>query len=135
MPSPDNAAPRLTYTPEALAACEKSLRTILTKIGPRGTKLILIGGMTPRFIVGTAPADMEEHIGTPDVDIVVGVSLATDEDEAYRTLQQNLKDAKFALSGYFPATLLGCVHAATSSAVLPTSRHHRPRDNHPGSCS
>jgi peptidoglycan hydrolase-like protein with peptidoglycan-binding domain len=96
MPSPDNAAPRLTYTPEALAACEKALRTILTKIGPWGTKLILIGGMTPRFIVGTAPADMEEHIGTTDVDIVVGVSLATDEDEAYRTLQQNLKDAQFA---------------------------------------
>jgi len=26
--------PRAEYSPEALAACEKALRTILTKIGP-----------------------------------------------------------------------------------------------------
>jgi hypothetical protein len=88
--------PRLLYTPEALAACEKALRTILTKVGPWGNKLILIGGMTPRYLVGSAPVDIEDHVGTTDVDIVVGVALATDEDEAYRNLQQNLKDAQFA---------------------------------------
>jgi hypothetical protein len=37
--------PQHLYTPEALEACEKALRTILTKIGPWGGKLILIGGM------------------------------------------------------------------------------------------
>ena len=83
--------PRLVYTPEALAACEKALRTILTNIGPWGTRLFLIGGMTPRYLVGTVPQEMREHIGSTDLDIVVGVSLATEEAEAYRTLQQNLR--------------------------------------------
>jgi hypothetical protein len=84
------------YTPEALAACEKALRTILTKIGPWGQRLILIGGMTPRYLVGPLPLDIEEHVGTTDLDVVVGVTVSTEEEEAYRTLQQNLKEARFA---------------------------------------
>jgi hypothetical protein len=84
------------YTPQALEACEKALRTILTKVGPWGGKLILIGGMAPKYIVGNAPMDMKEHVGTTDLDVVVGVTISTEEDEAYRTLQQNLKDARFA---------------------------------------
>jgi len=83
----------MALCPEALAACEKALRTILTNIGPWGDKLI--GGMTPRYLVGTVPQDMSEHIGSTDLDIVVGVTLATEEAEAYRTLQQNLRDAHF----------------------------------------
>jgi len=38
---------------------------------------------------------MREHNGSTDLDIVVGVSLAT-EAEVYRTLQQNLRAAQFA---------------------------------------
>jgi hypothetical protein len=96
MASPESTNPRLLYTPQALAACEKALRTILTNIGPWGTRLFLIGGMTPRYLVGTVPQEMREHIGSTDLDIVVGVSLATEEAEAYRTLQQNLRAAQFA---------------------------------------
>jgi len=88
--------PRAVYTPEALAACEKALRTILTKVGPWGQRLVLIGGMTPRYLVGRLPVDVKEHIGTTDLDIVVGVMISTEEEEAYRTLQQNLRDARFA---------------------------------------
>jgi len=95
MASPESTNPRLVYTPEALAACEKALRTILTNIGPWGTRLFLIGGMTPRYLVGTVPREMKEHIGSTDLDIVVGVTLATEETEAYRTLQQNLRAAQF----------------------------------------
>jgi hypothetical protein len=87
--------PRDPYTPAAVAACEKALLTLLTKIGPWGSKLILIGGLAPRYLVGTAPTGITEHVGTTDLDIVVGISLATEEEEAYRTLQQNLKDARF----------------------------------------
>lgn len=43
------------YTPEALAACEKALRTILVKIGPWGSRVALIGGLVPRYLVPTAP--------------------------------------------------------------------------------
>jgi hypothetical protein len=88
--------PQLLYTPKALAACEKALRTILKKIGPWGTQLILIGGMTPKYLVGNAPKDIKEHVGTTDLDVVVGVTLSTEEEEAYRTLQQNLKESGFA---------------------------------------
>jgi hypothetical protein len=96
MASPESTNPRLLYTPRALAACEKTLRTILTNIGAWGTRLFLIGGMTPRYLVGTIPQEMREHIGSTDLDIVVGVSLATEEAEAYRTLQQNLRAVQFA---------------------------------------
>jgi hypothetical protein len=47
------------YTPMALEACEKALRTILTKVGPWGGRLVLIGGMAPRYLVGNAPSDMK----------------------------------------------------------------------------
>ena len=96
MASPESTNPRSLYTPRALAACEKALRTILTNIGAWGTRLFLIGGMTPRYLVGTIPQEMREHIGSTDLDIVVGVSLATEEAEAYRTLQQNLRAVQFA---------------------------------------
>jgi len=71
--------PQLLYTPKALAACEKALRTILKKIGPWGTQLILIGGMAPKYLVGNAPKDIKEHVGTTDLDVVVGVSLSTEK--------------------------------------------------------
>ena len=96
MPTEPSPHPRAVYTPEALAACEKALRTILTKVGPWGQRLVLIGGMTPRYLVGRLPVDVKEHVGTTDLDIVVGVTISTEEEEAYRTLQQNLKDAQFA---------------------------------------
>jgi hypothetical protein len=59
----------------------------------------LIGGTTPKYLVGNAPKDIKEHVGTTDLDVVVGVSLSTEEEEAYRTLQQNLNE-----SGFAPAT-------------------------------
>jgi len=95
MAPPEPTNPRLVYTPQALGACEKALRTILTNIGPWGSRLFLIGGMTPRYLVGTVPREMREHIGSTDLDIVVGVTLATEEAEAYRNLQQNLRAAQF----------------------------------------
>lgn len=96
MPETGNRqSPRHSYTPQAVAACEKALLTILTKIGPWGSQLILIGGMAPKYLVPDRPAEFPEHIGTTDLDIVVGISLTTEEAEAYRSLQQNLRQAGF----------------------------------------
>jgi len=96
----DNAsrAPRAEYTPEAVAACEKALRTLLVKIGPWGAQLILIGGMAPKYLVGTLPRDMSPHVGTTDLDVVVGVAVESDDEAAYRTLQENLTESGFAPS-------------------------------------
>lgn len=98
MAEPKASSPNysLVYTPEALEACEKALRTIVTRVGPWGSKLVLIGGMTPRYLVGNLPKDIKEHVGTTDLDIVVGIALETEEGEAYRTLQKNLREAHFA---------------------------------------
>ncbi|HEY9449785.1 MAG TPA: hypothetical protein VIQ60_08520 [Gemmatimonadaceae bacterium] len=90
--------PRAEYTPEAVEACEKALRTLLTKIGPWGTQLVLIGGMAPKYLVGSVPAELPPHVGTTDLDVIVGVALETDEEAAYRTLQKNLVESGFAPS-------------------------------------
>ncbi|MEP6621541.1 MAG: hypothetical protein ABJE47_19595 [bacterium] len=87
--------PRAEYTPEAVRACEKALRTLLSKIGPWGAQLVLIGGMAPKYLVGTVPADLPPHVGTTDLDVVVGVALETDDEVAYRTLQKNLMETGF----------------------------------------
>lgn len=95
--APDNERrlPRAEYTPQAVEACEKALRTLLTRIGPWGTQLVLIGGMAPRYLVGCMPAALPPHVGTTDLDVVVGVALETNEEEAYRTLQKNLIECGF----------------------------------------
>jgi len=92
---PDPPPGRAEYTPEAVAACEKALRTLLAKIGPWGARLVLIGGLVPRYLTRTPPEGTSAHVGTTDLDLVVGVALTTDDEEAYRTLQKNLTDAQF----------------------------------------
>ena len=78
-----------------MAACEKALRTILTRIGTWGSQLVLIGGLTPRYLVSNPPAGMVEHIGTTDLDVVVGISLSSRKEEVYRKLQQHLRETGF----------------------------------------
>ncbi|SNT13415.1 hypothetical protein SAMN05421770_104317 [Granulicella rosea] len=87
--------PRNPYTPETLQACEKALRTVLARIGVWGGRVYLIGGLVPQYLIGKAPSDMKEHVGTTDLDIVVGIALESQETEFYRTLQRHLKDAGF----------------------------------------
>lgn len=71
---------------------------MLTKIGPWSTQLVLIGGMAPKYLVGLVPTGVAPHVGTTDLDVVVGVALETDEEAAYRTLQKNLLESGFAPS-------------------------------------
>lgn len=87
--------PAAQYTPEAVAACEKALRTLLGRIGPWGGRMVLVGGLVPRYLVSAAIETVGPHIGTTDLDVVLGVALATDEEEVYRTLQRNLVGAQF----------------------------------------
>jgi hypothetical protein len=52
--------------------------------------------MVPRYLVGDVPKEIKEHVGTTDLDMVVGITVSAEEEEFYRTLQQNLKDSGFA---------------------------------------
>lgn len=92
---PENE-PQSPYSPETLNACEKALRTLLVKIGPWGGRVFLIGGLVPHYLIATAPGDMKGHVGTTDLDVVIGVAIPTEEQEVYRTLQNNLKEVGFA---------------------------------------
>lgn len=83
------------YTPEALEVCEKALRTIVSRIGRWGDRLILFGGLAPRYIVDAVPADVAEHTGTTDLDVVVGVAIGANDTAVYTKLQQELDNAGF----------------------------------------
>jgi hypothetical protein len=83
------------YTPEALAACEKALRTVVSKVGAWGPRLILFGGLAPRYLVDGVPAGIAPHTGTTDLDVVIGLAIAGNDDALYTKLQQELRTANF----------------------------------------
>jgi hypothetical protein len=86
------------YTREATERCERVLVTVLGNVGPWREHIHLAGGLAPRYLVGELPEGVRPHVGTTDVDLVIGLSLTDESVEAYRTLERNLKDAGFAQS-------------------------------------
>ncbi|MDE3205944.1 MAG: hypothetical protein KGQ66_17180 [Acidobacteriota bacterium] len=57
--------------------------------------MYLAGGLAPRYIVGSLPEGAPPHVGTTDVDLVIGLAVGDESPEAYRTLENNLKKAGF----------------------------------------
>jgi hypothetical protein len=51
--------------------------------------------LAPRYIVGHLPDGARAHVGTTDVDLVIGLALGDETPETYRTLQNNLVKAGF----------------------------------------
>ncbi|VAV97130.1 hypothetical protein MNBD_ACTINO02-2966 [hydrothermal vent metagenome] len=86
------------YDGPATERCERALVTLIGDIGPRSDRVTLVGGLSPRYIVDSIPADVPAHVGTADVDLVLGLSLGDTDTEAYRTLHNNLVG-----SGFSPA--------------------------------
>lgn len=87
--------PSAIYTAEALAACEKALVTVVSRVGRWGPKLVLFGGLAPRYIVEKVPRGMAAHTGTTDLDLVIGVAVLGEEDAVYTKLQEELRNAGF----------------------------------------
>lgn len=83
------------YNSVTTARCERALVTLLGDLGPWGERVFLVGGLAPRYIVGVLPEGAPAHIGTTDVDLVIGLALGDDTPETYRTLETNLKRAGF----------------------------------------
>lgn len=83
------------YTREATERCERVLVTVLGNIGPWSDHIYLVGGLAPRYLIGELPEGAHTHVGTTDVDLVVGLSVTEDDVEAYKTLEKNLKDSGF----------------------------------------
>ena len=83
------------YDEETTARCERALVTLLGDLGPWRERIYLAGGLAPRYLVGQLPEDARAHVGTIDVDLVIGLALGDEMPETYRTLQNNLEKAHF----------------------------------------
>jgi hypothetical protein len=83
------------YDDATTARCERALVTLLGDLGPWSKRIYLAGGLAPRYIVGPLPNDVHAHVGTTDVDLVIGLTVGDETPETYRTLQTNLEKALF----------------------------------------
>jgi len=82
------------YSQPMTLRCERALVTFIGDIGPWSRRVVLVGGLAPRYLVGSVPPGASRHVGTTDVDLVV--QLAVEHDfETYATLATNLKDSGF----------------------------------------
>jgi len=89
------------YDEFTTARCERALVTLLGDIGPWSERVYLAGGLAPRYIVGSLPEGARPHVGTTDVDLVIGLAVGDENPEAYRTLENNLKKAAFEAESSF----------------------------------
>lgn len=83
------------YDDETTARCERVLLTLLGNLGPWRDRIYLVGGLAPRYLVGKLPEGASPHVGTTDIDLVIGIALGDETPETYRTLQNNLEKAHF----------------------------------------
>jgi hypothetical protein len=83
------------YDEATTARCERALVTLLGDFGPWRERIYLAGGLVPRYLVGQLPEGARAHVGTTDVDLVIGLALGDETPETYRTLQNNLQQADF----------------------------------------
>ena len=83
------------YDEAKTTRCERALLTLLGDLGPWRERIYLVGGLAPRYLVGQLPEGARAHVGTTDVDLVIGLALGDETPETYRTLQNNLEKAHF----------------------------------------
>ena len=83
------------YDRYATDRCERVLLTLLGDVGPWSERIYLAGGLAPRYLVGQLPDGARAHVGTTDVDLIIGLALGDELPEAYRTLHNNLNNAGF----------------------------------------
>jgi hypothetical protein len=82
------------YGQDFTGECERMLVTLLRGLGPWKESVVLVGGLTPRYLVKARPPDVPEHAGTQDVDVVVDLQVLANVD-AYHTLEENLHKLGF----------------------------------------
>jgi hypothetical protein len=83
------------YDDEVTLRCERALVTLLGDLGPWRERIYLAGGLAPRYLIGQLPEGARAHVGTTDIDLVIGLALGDETPETYRTLQNNLDKSGF----------------------------------------
>ncbi|TLM78037.1 MAG: hypothetical protein FDZ70_04690 [Actinobacteria bacterium] len=85
------------YSEYTTGLCERAQLALLKCAGPWNRKIYLAGGLVPRYLIPELPAYALPHVGTTDIDLVVGIAIAADDAEPYDTLLANIKSAGFEL--------------------------------------
>jgi len=83
------------YDEVTTARCERALVTLLGGLGPWRERIYLAGGLAPRYLIGQLPEGGRAHVGTTDVDLIIGLALGDETPQTYRTLQNNLERTHF----------------------------------------
>lgn len=83
------------YDEETTARCERALVTLLGDLGSWRQRIYLAGGLAPRYLIGPLQEDVRGHVGTTDIDLVIGLALGDETPETYQTLQNSLIKAGF----------------------------------------
>ena len=83
------------YDDYTTGLCERAQLTLLKCAGPWGDRIYLTGGLVPRYLITELPEDARPHVGTTDVDLVVGVAVVDEGPEPYDTLVKNMTRAGF----------------------------------------
>lgn len=85
------------YDEYTTGLCERAQLVLLKCAGPWNQRIFLAGGLVPRYLIKDLPEYAPPHVGTMDVDLVVGIAIASDEAEPYDTLLKNIKAVGFRL--------------------------------------
>lgn len=85
------------YDGYATDLCERAQLVLLKCAGPWNRRIFLAGGLVPRYLIPTLPVYAAPHVGTTDIDLVIGIAIASDDAEPYDTLLANIKAAGFRL--------------------------------------
>lgn len=83
------------YDEDTTVRCERALVTVLGNVGLWRERIYLAGGLAPRYLVGELPEGARAHVGTADVDLVIGLAVQPDSPDTYYTLATNLERAGF----------------------------------------
>lgn len=89
------------YEEATTVRCERALVTLLGDVGPWRERIYLAGGLAPRYIVGHLPEGARVHVGTADVDLIIGLALGDATPETSWTLETNLKRTGFTAESSF----------------------------------
>jgi len=123
------------YDAAVTERCERVLVTVLGDIGPWSDRLILAGGLVPRYLIGELPEGARPHVGSTDVDLILALAMP-DSAEAYRTLERNLRDSDFEpgdSSFQWRREVEGLdvvVEFLCETTEVERGRIHRPKDGH-----
>lgn len=80
------------YDHEVTVRCERALVTLFGDLGPWRERIYLAGGLAPRYLIGKLPEGARAHVGTTDIDLVIGLALGDETPDVCLPVSQHRFD-------------------------------------------